>query len=63
MSPVSRPLHTQDNTNTEEALTDIHALSRIRTHDPSALAGENVSCPRRGRYDRRPEMLRAKIAD
>jgi hypothetical protein len=29
---------TQDNTNTEETRTDIHAWSRIRNHDPSASA-------------------------
>jgi hypothetical protein len=33
-SPIARPLPTQDNTNTEEMRTDIHASSRIRTHDP-----------------------------
>jgi hypothetical protein len=33
-NPVTRPLPTQDNTHTEETLTDIHALSGIRTHDP-----------------------------
>jgi hypothetical protein len=31
----------------------IYALCRIRTHDPSVLAGEDISCLRtRGRYDR-----------
>jgi hypothetical protein len=35
IGPVTRPLPTQDNTNTEETRTDIHASSRIRTHDPS----------------------------
>jgi hypothetical protein len=34
---VSRPLSTQDNTNTEETETDIHVSSGIRTHDPSAI--------------------------
>jgi hypothetical protein len=35
ISPVARPLPTQDNTNIEEARIDIHASSAIRTHDPS----------------------------
>jgi hypothetical protein len=41
--PVIRPLHN----------TDIHALSGIRTHDPSVRAGEDILCliPR-GPYDR-----------
>jgi hypothetical protein len=34
ISPVARPLPTQDNTNTEETRTDIHASSGIRTYDP-----------------------------
>jgi hypothetical protein len=32
--PVTRPLPTQGNTNTEETQTDMHASSGIRTHDP-----------------------------
>jgi hypothetical protein len=35
ISPVARPLPTQDNTNTEETRTDIHASTGIRTHDHS----------------------------
>jgi hypothetical protein len=42
ISPVTRPLPTQDNTNTEEKRTDIHASSGIRTHDPSVCAGEDT---------------------
>jgi hypothetical protein len=37
--PAARPLPTQDN-------TDIHALSGIRTHDPSVPASEDISCLR-----------------
>jgi hypothetical protein len=33
--PVAKPLATQDSTNTEKTHTDIHALSGIRTNDPS----------------------------
>jgi hypothetical protein len=33
---VSRQLHTQNNTNTEETHTGIHAPSGIQTHNPSA---------------------------
>jgi hypothetical protein len=51
--PVARPLPTQDNTYTEETLTDIHASSGIRTHDPSVRASEDISClRRRGHCDR-----------
>jgi hypothetical protein len=53
ISPVARPLPTQDNTNTGERRRDIHASSRIRTHDPSVRAGEDISCFRpRGHCDR-----------
>jgi hypothetical protein len=51
--PVARPLH---NKNTKLTQTNIHALSGIRTHDPSVRAGENNSyhrpcshCDRHGR--------------
>jgi hypothetical protein len=37
---------TQNNTNTEWTHTDIHALSGIRTHDPSIRAIEDGSCLR-----------------
>jgi hypothetical protein len=40
LSPVVRPLPTQDNTNTEETRTDIRASSGIRIHDPNVWAGE-----------------------
>jgi hypothetical protein len=36
--PVAMPLQTQNKR------TDIHALSGIRTHDPSVRAGEDSSC-------------------
>jgi hypothetical protein len=38
---VARPLSTQDNTNTEKTQIDIHALSGIRTRDPSVQASED----------------------
>jgi hypothetical protein len=41
--PVSRPLPTHSTTHTH---TDIHALSGIRTHDPSVRASEDSSCLR-----------------
>jgi hypothetical protein len=45
--------YTQNNTNTEQTHTDIHASSGIRTHDPSVRASEDSSCPRpRGQCDR-----------
>jgi hypothetical protein len=56
--PVARPLHTQDNTNTELTQTDIHALSGIRTHDPSVRAGEDSSRLRPRRHcDRLTQRL------
>jgi hypothetical protein len=46
--------YTQNNTNTEWMHTDIHALSGIRTHDPSVKAGEEISWRRPRDYcDRR----------
>jgi hypothetical protein len=51
--PVARPLHTRDNTNREETGTDIHASSGNRSQNPSAHAGEDISCLRpRGHCDR-----------
>jgi hypothetical protein len=44
--PVARPLPTHNNTNTEETPTNIHALSEIRTHDPSVREGGGGSCLR-----------------
>jgi hypothetical protein len=43
------PLSTQDDTNTEEKRTEIHASSGIRTHDHSVLADEGMrdQCDRR----------------
>jgi hypothetical protein len=40
ISPSSRSLITQDNTNTEEMRTNIHASSGFRTHKPSVWSGE-----------------------
>jgi hypothetical protein len=46
-------IYTQNNTNTEQTHTDIHALSGIRTHDPSVRASEDSSFLRlRGHCDR-----------
>jgi hypothetical protein len=52
--PVARPsTYKQDNTNTINAHTDIHALSGIRTRHPSVRANEHSSCFRqRGHCDR-----------
>jgi hypothetical protein len=38
--------HAQNNINTEQTHTDIHALSGIRAHDPSVGASEDSSCLR-----------------
>jgi hypothetical protein len=37
---------TQDNTNTEETQTDIHASSGIRTHDSNVWAAQEILCLR-----------------
>jgi hypothetical protein len=51
--PVTRPLPAHRTAQTQNKLTDIHASSGIRTHDPSVRAGEDGSCPRtRGHCDR-----------
>jgi hypothetical protein len=41
ISPVSRPLPTQDR-NAEETQTGIHVSGGIRTHDPIVRAGEDI---------------------
>jgi hypothetical protein len=41
-----RYLHTEQHTRRINAHTDIHALSEIRTHDPSFRASEDSSCLR-----------------
>jgi hypothetical protein len=52
--PVARPLPTHRTTQTQNKRTDIHALSGIRTHDPSVPASEDSSCLRpRGHRNRR----------
>jgi hypothetical protein len=51
--PVARPLPTHRTTQRINAHTDIHALSGIRTHDPSVRVSEDSSCRRpRGHRDR-----------
>jgi hypothetical protein len=52
LGPVAKPLPIQDNSNTEETQTYIHASSGIRTYDPSVWAAEDISYFRpRGRCD------------
>jgi hypothetical protein len=54
--PVAR-LYTGKHKHRINAHTDIHALSGIRTHDPSFRASEDISCLRpRGHRDRRSRM-------
>jgi hypothetical protein len=53
--PVARPLPTHG---INAHNTDIHAFSRIRTHDPSFRATEDSSCHRlRGHWDRQFRMI------
>jgi hypothetical protein len=62
--PCREAATTQDNINTEETGTGIHASSGIRTHDPSIWAGENVSClGRRGHCDQRRLSVTPCLAD
>jgi hypothetical protein len=50
----SRYLHIGQHKHRINAHTDIHALSGIRTHDPSVRASKDSSCLRLyGHYDRR----------
>jgi hypothetical protein len=42
--PVAKQLPTHGTKQTQNKHTDIHALSGIRTHDPSIAAGEEGSC-------------------
>jgi hypothetical protein len=50
--------YTQNNTNTEQTHTDIHASSEIRIHDRRVRTGDDGSCLRsRGHCDR----LRCRI--
>jgi hypothetical protein len=50
---VARQLSTQDNTNTQYTQIKNHALSGIRTHNPTVRRGEDITCLRlRGRWDR-----------
>jgi hypothetical protein len=58
--PVARPLPTHRTTQTQNKRrhTDIHALSGIRTHDPSVRASEDSSCLRaHGPCDRHIKYL------
>jgi hypothetical protein len=59
--PVARPLSTQDSA-TQKTWTYIHALSEIRTHDPSVRADEDCTCLRqRGHWDRHVWLIKTKI--
>jgi hypothetical protein len=59
ISPLQgRYLHTGQHKHRIKAHTDIHALSGIRTHDPSVRANEDSSCLRPcGPCDRDVEQL------
>jgi hypothetical protein len=50
-------LHTEQQKHRINAYTDIHALSGIRTHDPSARSGEDGSCLRQRDHCDRPTIL------
>jgi hypothetical protein len=57
--PIERPLPTQNNTNTEEKRTDIHASSGIQTHESSVgLAEGNHAC---GHCDRQLDNYHIEI--
>lgn len=59
ISPVTRHLPTQDNTNIYQNQTYIHASSANRTHEPSVWAGENSSFLRQGGHYDRLELVHA----
>jgi hypothetical protein len=51
--PDARPLPTHRITQHRKTRTHIHAMSRIRTHDPSVRTAEDSTCLRlRGHWDR-----------
>jgi hypothetical protein len=54
ISPLQgRYLHAGQHKHRMNARTNIHALNRIRNHDPSVRASKDSSCPRRrSHYDR-----------
>jgi hypothetical protein len=54
ISPSKGRYITQDNTDTEHTHTNIHALSGIRTHNPSLQASEDISCLRPRGHRERP---------
>jgi hypothetical protein len=60
--PVARPLPAHRTTQTESTQADTHALSGIRTHDPSVRVGEDGSClrPRGHREGQGRQMTRLK---
>jgi hypothetical protein len=53
---IARPLHTEQH----KHIPNIHALSGIRTHDPSVRASEDSSCLRSRGYCDRLAFERAK---
>jgi hypothetical protein len=54
--------YTQENIHIDETRIDMHALNGIRTHHPSVIAGEGISCLRpRGHCDRRVKIEMCKI--
>jgi hypothetical protein len=56
--PVARQLPTHGTTQSQNKRTDIQASSGIRTHDPSARTGEDISCLRqRGASHAREQSL------
>jgi hypothetical protein len=62
--PVARPLpiHRTAQTQNKYTHTDVHALSGIRTHDPSFGASEGSSClRRRGHCDRLCKRIHTEI--
>jgi hypothetical protein len=55
-------LHRTAQSHNKHTHTDIHALSGIRTHDPSVREGEDSSCSRqRGHCDRLLSLYKSKI--
>jgi hypothetical protein len=55
--PQGRYLHTEQHKHRIKVYTDIHALSGIRTHDPSVRGTEDSSCLRPRGHCRRPNVV------
>jgi hypothetical protein len=61
LSPIAGSLPIQDNTNTEKTQADIHASSRIRTHDPSVWVAKTFRALDRGATVIGPHWTKTRV--